>query len=66
MFHPRSVGWEQRGYTGWLDVDDAGARYAPHTAFGLATSPSKRTFEVVTAIVTNALARKGRKQALIR
>ena len=66
MFHPRSVGWEQRGYTGWLNVDDAGARYAPHTAFGLATSPSKRTFEVVTAIVTNALARKGRKQAVIR
>jgi hypothetical protein len=66
MFHPRSVGWEQRGYTGWLDVDDAGAHYAPHTAFGLATSPSTRTFEVITAIVTNARARKGRKQALIR
>jgi hypothetical protein len=62
-FRPRMIGQEQRIYTGWLGVDDAGALYSPHTKSGYRLPPSKALFTVGTAALT-ARMRAARKAGL--
>ena len=51
-FRPQLVGLTTRTFTGWLTVEtDGTARYAPHTARGLAVPPQKTLLLVTNGLV---------------
>jgi len=54
-FSPRMVGQEQRIYTGWLSVDEQGARYSPHTKSGYRLPRSKLLYNVGCASIARGI-----------
>jgi hypothetical protein len=61
-FWPRMVGQEQRVYTGWLTVDEAGSvRYSPHTKSGYRLPRSKLLYHVGCASLARGMS--GAKRA---
>jgi hypothetical protein len=64
-FRPRTIGQEQRVHTGWLEVDEGGARYAPHTTAGYAMPPSKTLMVVAVGFAMRTGFRKARKMGLV-
>jgi hypothetical protein len=63
-FMPRMIGQEQRIYTGWLEVDDDTAVYAPHTRTGYKLPPSKALFTLAAGGGTRSGIRKARERGL--
>jgi len=63
-FREHMVGQEQRVHTGWLDVDEHGARYAPHTQKGYAVPPSSLLMAVGAAIGMRGGLREARRLGL--
>jgi hypothetical protein len=63
QFQPRMVGQEQRVHTGWLERDDDGVRYAPHTRAGYRMPASSALFVLASSVMTSARLR-GAKRAL--
>ena len=63
-FRRHMVGQEQRVYTGWLEVQDDEAVYAPHTHAAYALPPSKFVMTVGAVIGMRLGYRKARKQGL--
>lgn len=51
LFEPRMHGQEQRIHTGWLEVDESGAVYSPHTRAGYKLPSSKLAFTLGTGLV---------------
>ena len=64
MFRPRMVGQEQRIQTGWLDVSDGRAVYAPHTKAGYRLPASQLLFTVGSAVATRSGIGKARERGL--
>ena len=62
-FHPRMVGQEQRVHTGWLEVADGRATYAPHTRAGYRLPPSDALFVLGSASLATRM-RAARKAGL--
>ena len=60
-FGARMLGQEQRVYTGWLEVGEDAAVYAPHTSTGYAMPPSKLLMSVGTGLLMRANVREARK-----
>jgi hypothetical protein len=58
-YRPRLVGLVTRQCTGWLEVDDGGARYAPHTQTGYRAPPNK----TLLLLLNGLLAKRGVRQA---
>ena len=58
------VGQEQRVHTGWLEVSDGAAVYAPHTATGYALPSSKMLMAVGAGVSMRSGKRKARKLGL--
>ncbi len=63
-FMPRMIGQEQHIYTGWLDVADGRAVYAPHTRAGYKLPASKTLFTLAAGGGTRAGIRKAREKGL--
>jgi hypothetical protein len=64
-FKRHMIGQEQRVHTGWLEVDDHGAVYAPHTKAGYAVPASKKLMAVATALTMPRGYREARKLGLV-
>jgi hypothetical protein len=64
-FEPRMVGQEQRIHTGWLEVRDGEARYAPHTKAGYRLPASQLVFNFAAGAGTRLGLRAGRKAGVI-
>lgn len=64
-FRQHMVGQEQRVHTGWLEVDDSAATYAPHTRAGYALPPSRALMAAASAVGTRAGLRKARRLGLV-
>ncbi|WP_040815475.1 hypothetical protein [Nocardia concava] len=58
-YRPKLIGLETRQHTGWLDVADGQATYAPHTASGFVAPPNK----TLLLLANGFLARRGLRQA---
>ena len=63
-FKRHMVGQEQRVHTGWLEVSDGTAVYAPHTATGYALPSSKMLMAVGAGVSMRSGKRKARKLGL--
>ncbi|MFE3194973.1 hypothetical protein ACFXHA_38620 [Nocardia sp. NPDC059240] len=58
-YRPALIGLETRQHTGWLDVTDGAAVYAPHTASGFVAPPNK----TLLLLANGYLARRGLREA---
>jgi hypothetical protein len=58
-YRPQLTGLRTRVFTGWLEVSEDGARYAPHTVRGFSAPPAKKLLLVSNGL----LAKYGRWQA---
>jgi hypothetical protein len=58
-YRPQLVGLVTRACTGWLEVDAAGARFAPHTQTGY-RAPANKT---LLLLLNGALSKRGVRQA---
>jgi hypothetical protein len=58
-YRPKLIGLEARQYTGWLEVGDEGARWAPHTETGYKAPPNK----TLLLLLNGALAKRGVRKA---
>ncbi|HUR84029.1 MAG TPA: pyridoxamine 5'-phosphate oxidase family protein [Solirubrobacteraceae bacterium] len=58
-YRPKLIGLEARQYTGWLDVGDGRALWAPHTETGYKAPPNK----TLLLLLNGALAKRGVKRA---
>jgi len=58
-YRPKLIGLETRQHTGWLEVGDDGARWAPHTQTGYKAPPNK----TLLLLLNGALAKRGVRQA---
>ena len=64
-FAPRVVGQEQRVHTGWLEVEDGHAHYAPHTSAGYWFPASTRLFRLVAGAATRWRFRQARRAGIL-
>ena len=58
------VGQEQRVYTGWLEVADGRALYAPHTRAGYRLPASNALMVIGSGATTRLGIRKARERGL--
>ncbi|MBF6298927.1 hypothetical protein IU459_15445 [Nocardia amamiensis] len=58
-YRPQLIGLESRQYTGWLEVSESAAVYAPHTAAGFTAPPNK----TILLLANGFLARRGLARA---
>ena len=58
-YRPRLIGLRARQHTGWIELDAASARYAPHTETGFVAPPSK----TLLLLANGFMARRGLRQA---
>ncbi|WP_040787137.1 pyridoxamine 5'-phosphate oxidase family protein [Nocardia pneumoniae] len=58
-YRSQLIGLESRQYTGWLEVSDSAAVYAPHTAAGFTAPPNK----TILLLANGFLARRGLARA---
>jgi hypothetical protein len=61
-YRPQLVGLRTRTYTGWLNVDDKKAVYAPHTSKGFAAPPSKSLLLLGNGIIAQLKSRQARRR----
>jgi hypothetical protein len=61
-YRPELVGLRTRTYTGWLDVDDENAVYAPHTSKGFAAPPNKSLLLLGNGIIAQLKSRQARRR----
>jgi hypothetical protein len=64
-FKRHMVGQEQRVHTGWLQVDEGEAVYAPHTAAGYAVPASRAAMALGTALMMPRGYKEARKLGLV-
>jgi hypothetical protein len=62
-FRAKLIGLSARQHTGWLDVDDGGATYAPHTETGFKAPPNKTLLLFFNGLLAKQGLRRARKQA---
>lgn len=58
-YRPKLIGLETRQFTGWLEVGDDGALWAPHTETGYRAPPNK----TLLLLLNGALAKRGVRTA---
>jgi hypothetical protein len=58
-YRPKLIGLKARQHTGWLEVADDGAVYAPHSQSGFAAPPNK----TLLLLANGALAKRGLRKA---
>jgi len=62
-YRAKLIGLSARQYTGWLDVGEQGALYAPHTESGFKAPPNKTLLLFFNGLLAKQGLRRARKQA---
>ena len=65
-YRAKLIGLSARQHTGWLDVDENGAVYAPHTESGFKAPPNKTLLLFFNGLLAKQGLRRARKQAATR
>jgi hypothetical protein len=61
-YRPKLIGLRSRTHTGWLEVRDGRALYAPHTAYGFVAPPNKTLLLLVNGLLAKRGVRKARRE----
>ncbi len=64
-FRAKLIGLSARQHTGWLEVGDQGAVYAPHTESGFRAPPNKTLLLFFNGLLAKQGLRRARKQAAV-
>ena len=65
-YRAKLIGLAARQHTGWLEVDERGATYAPHTEGGFKAPPNKTLLLFFNGLLAKQGLRRARKQAAAR
>ena len=65
-YRAKLIGLAARQHTGWLDVGEQGAVYAPHTESGFKAPPNKTLLLFFNGLLAKQGLRRARKQAAAR
>jgi hypothetical protein len=61
-YRPKMIGLRSRTHTGWLEVRDGQALYAPHSEYGFVAPPNKTLLLVVNGLLAKRGVRKARRE----